>query len=185
MWDVNVNSSSTKWGWELDDNGIIVLSSVTKNKQSKSWGTTTLRISKTRALLGKSEKCDLYFSETIINASHQTASQAVELFSWWRHQMETFSALLANYARNSPVLVNYPHKGQWRRALMFSLMCVWINGWVNKRDFGDLIHHRAHYDVIVMLWRLWSVCGLVLSWICLNSSFPYSKMHSDYLFMCV
>ena len=26
--------------------------------------------------------------------------------------------------------VNSPHKGQWRGALMFSLSCVWINGWV-------------------------------------------------------
>ena len=27
--------------------------------------------------------------------------------------------------------VNSPHKGQWRGALIFSLICVWINGWVN------------------------------------------------------
>ena len=25
--------------------------------------------------------------------------------------------------------VNFPHRGQWRRALMLSLICVWINGW--------------------------------------------------------
>ena len=25
--------------------------------------------------------------------------------------------------------VNSPHKGQWRGALMFSLICVWINDW--------------------------------------------------------
>ena len=47
--------------------------------------------------------------------------------------------------------VNSPHKGQWRGALMFSLICVWINYWVNNREAGDLIRHRAHYDVIVML----------------------------------
>ena len=46
--------------------------------------------------------------------------------------------------------VNSPHKGQWRGALMFSLICVWINGWVNNGDAGDLRRHRAHYDVIVM-----------------------------------
>ena len=28
--------------------------------------------------------------------------------------------------------VNFPHKGQWRGALVFSLICVWINGWVNQ-----------------------------------------------------
>ena len=26
--------------------------------------------------------------------------------------------------------VNFPHKGQWRGAFMFSLICVWINDWV-------------------------------------------------------
>ena len=46
--------------------------------------------------------------------------------------------------------VNSPHKGQWRRALMFSLICVWINGWVTNREAGDLRHYRTHYDVIVM-----------------------------------
>ena len=33
---------------------------------------------------------------------------------------------------------------------MFSLICVWINGWVNNREAGDLRRHRGHYDVIVM-----------------------------------
>ena len=69
--------------------------------------------------------------------------------SWWRHQMETFSALLAFCAGNK--------KGQWRGALMFSLICVWINDWVNNREAGDLRRYRAHYDVTVMMnqiyWR--------------------------------
>ena len=46
--------------------------------------------------------------------------------------------------------VNYPHKGQWRGALMFSLICARINGWVNNHEAGDLRRNRAHYDVIVM-----------------------------------
>ena len=46
--------------------------------------------------------------------------------------------------------VNSPHKGQWRGALMFSLICAWINAWVNTREAGDLRRHRAHY-VIVMI----------------------------------
>ena len=33
---------------------------------------------------------------------------------------------------------------------MFSLIYVWINGWVNRRDTGDLKRYRAHYDVIEM-----------------------------------
>ena len=46
--------------------------------------------------------------------------------------------------------VNFPHKGQWRGALMFSLIYVWINGWVNNREAGDLRRQHDHYDVIVM-----------------------------------
>ena len=65
--------------------------------------------------------------------------------------MEIFSALLAFCAGNTPVPVNSPHKGQWRGALMFSLICAWANSWVNNRDAGDLRRHHAHYDVTVMI----------------------------------
>ena len=46
--------------------------------------------------------------------------------------------------------VNSLHKGQWRGALMFTLICARINGWVNNGEAGDLRRHRAHYDVTVM-----------------------------------
>ena len=46
--------------------------------------------------------------------------------------------------------VSFPHQGQCRGAVMFSLICVWINGWVNNREAGDLRHYRSHYDVSVM-----------------------------------
>ena len=46
--------------------------------------------------------------------------------------------------------VNSPHKGQWRGALMFTLICVWINGCVNNREAGDLRRYCAHYGVTVM-----------------------------------
>ena len=58
--------------------------------------------------------------------------------------------------------VNSPHKGQWRGALMFSLICAWINGWVSNRVADDLRHHRAHYDVTVMLkifGKWWPFCS--------------------------
>ena len=79
---------------------------------------------------------------------------------WWRHQMETFSALLALYAGNSPVPVNSPHKGQWRGALIFSLICAWINDRVKNREAGDLRRYRGHYDVIV---TIKGVCGIYYS----------------------
>ena len=41
-------------------------------------------------------------------------------------------------------------KGLWGGALMFSLICAWINGWLNNREAGDLRRHRDQYDVTVM-----------------------------------
>ena len=68
----------------------------------------------------------------------------------WRHQTETFFTILAICAGNSPFTDEFPHKGQWRGALMFSLTCAWIIGWVNNGEAGDFRRHRAHYDVTVM-----------------------------------
>ena len=48
-------------------------------------------------------------------------------------------------------LVKSPHKGQWRGALMFSLICVSTNSWVNNRSASDLRRHRDYYGIIVMM----------------------------------
>ena len=64
----------------------------------------------------------------------------------WKHFLRNWSFVQG--IRRSPV--NSPHKGQWRGALMFCLICAWINGWVNNREAGDLRLHRAHHDVTVL-----------------------------------
>ena len=46
--------------------------------------------------------------------------------------------------------VKSPHKGQPHGALMFSLICAWINGSVNPGEAGDLRRRYTHYDGIVM-----------------------------------
>ena len=70
--------------------------------------------------------------------------------------------------------VNFPHKGQWHGALMFSLNCARINGWVNNREAGDLRRIRAHYDVIVMYFFIplsqcliskFVICNFSLKWV--------------------
>ena len=86
-------------------------------------------------------------------AKHQYFAQYFHI-SWWRHQMEIFSASLALCAGKSPIPGNSLHKGQWHWALMFSLICAWINDWINNREAGDLRRHRGHYDVNVMLWKV-------------------------------
>ena len=64
--------------------------------------------------------------------------------------------------------VNSPHKGQWCGALMFSLICVWINSSANNREAGYLRRYRTHYDVIIMMltyhWWKWLHISLHLIW---------------------
>ena len=55
--------------------------------------------------------------------------------------------------------VNSPHKVQWRGALMFSMICVWINGGVNNREAGDLRSYRAHYCDVIMCQKQASRAG--------------------------
>ena len=81
--------------------------------------------------------------------------------------MEAFSALLALCAGNSPVPVNSTHKGQWRGALMFSLICARINDWVNNLEAGDLRRRLGHCDVIVMYWNVYMVTTKVNLPVCI------------------
>ena len=80
-------------------------------------------------------------------------STTVPVFIKWHDDVIKWK----HFPRNWPFVrgihrspVNSPHKGQWRGALMFSLICVWITGWVNNHQAGDLRRYRAHYDVTVM-----------------------------------
>ena len=117
------------------------------------------------------------------------------------------SALLVFCAGNSPVPVNSPHKGQWRGALMFSLICARRNRWVNNREAGDLRRHQAHYDVNVMsiffpltslwyfeTWRSCHVTVMYIQWlpfdpfgvkVRLHSHSPRDAIHPWYLYSCI
>ena len=76
-------------------------------------------------------------------------------FGVYRHHDDVIK--WKHFPRNWPFVrgihrppVNSPHKGQWRGALMITLICARINGWVNNCEAGDLRRNLAHYDVIVM-----------------------------------
>ena len=64
----------------------------------------------------------------------------------WKHLLR-YWPFVRGIHRSS---VNSPPKGQWRAALMFSLICACTNGLANHRDTGDLRRHIPHYDVAVM-----------------------------------
>ena len=86
--------------------------------------------------------------------------------AWWRHQMETFSALLILCTGNSPMTGDFTAQKPVTRNFDIFLLC-----WVNNRDAGDLRRHRAHYDVTVMT-RMWclSLCSSVTAY---NITFPF------------
>ena len=79
--------------------------------------------------------------------------------------------------------VNSPHKGQWRGAFMFSLICACINDWVNNLKAGDLRRHRAHYDVTVMIswpseaiWRQSSAWTLAQVMVCRHQAITWTNV---------
>ena len=58
--------------------------------------------------------------------------------------------------------VDFPRKGQWRRALMFSWICAYPSGWASSQDDGDLRLYRSNYDATAMNYILgntiWYIC---------------------------
>ena len=67
------------------------------------------------------------------------------------------SALLAICAGNSPVTDEFPVQRSVTRSFDVSLICAWLDGWVNNGETGDLRRHRAcplwrHRNVIKSLW---------------------------------
>ena len=64
--------------------------------------------------------------------------------------METFSALLAICAGNSPVPGEFP--AQWPVTRSFDIFFDLRpnNDWVNNGKASDLRRHRAYYDVIIV-----------------------------------
>ena len=88
--------------------------------------------------------------------SHDTEI-SLQAFSWWRHEMESFSALLALCAGNSPVTGEFPSQRPVTRNFDVLFDSRLNNSWVNNRDAGDFRRHRARYDVTVMFaWQILS-----------------------------
>ena len=71
--------------------------------------------------------------------------------SKWKHFLRYF---VMGFNRST---VDSRLKGQWRGALMLSLIFAWTNSWANNRDAVDLRRHRAHYYVTVMVCRCPSI----------------------------
>ena len=108
------------------------------------------------ASLAYTSKCGFFLS-SIVWCFHSR-----KCYVWYRlqddsHYVNMITSANGNIFRvNWPFVpgihwspVNSPHKGQWRGALMFSLICAWANGRVSNPDAGDLGHHDDH---VTSLW---------------------------------
>ena len=87
--------------------------------------------------------------------------------TWWCHQMETFSALLALCAGNSPVPVNSPHKGQWCGDLC-------LNKRLSKQLWGWWFETPS--------WSLWRQCNE--NTITVVNTSMYIKSFKFFVIMC-
>ena len=116
----------------------------------------------------------IFFGELVVVSFHDDVIK-------WKHFPRYWPFVRGIH--RSPV--NSPHTGQWRGALMFSLICTRINGWVNNGEAGHLRRHRAHYDVTVMSYTLkwydhclylpqvrcmvyWQITSVYLCYVCNN-----------------
>ena len=95
------------------------------------------------------EKLLIFCANEILNPL-QLGRPGQLTLTWWRHQMKTFSALLALCAGNSPVPVNSPHKCQWRWALIFSFD-LRLNKRLSKQPRGWWFETPP--------WSLWRQCN--------------------------
>ena len=82
----------------------------------------------------------------------ETSRPMLHTDSWWRHQMETFSALLAICAGNSPITGEFPAQRPVARSVdvFFYLR---LNKRLSKHSWGWWFE-TPYYDVIGMPWPL-------------------------------
>ena len=78
------------------------------------------------------------------------------ILSWWRHQMATFSALLARCARNSPVTGEFSAQRPmtWSFDVFFDLS---LNNRLSKQSWGWWFEMPLH-----SLWRHCNACNPLL-----------------------
>ena len=104
-------------------------------------------------------------------------SSTITKSTWWRHHMETLSALLALCEGNAPVTGGFhSQKGQWRGA----------NGKANNRGAGDLRHRRTNYDVTVMNYCTLKICRPICSTHQNHAQFlSFVVFFCDFIYWCI
>ena len=74
----------------------------------------------------------------------KSTSNNSQKITWWRHQMETFSASLTLCAGNSLMTCEFPSQRPVTRSFDVFFDLHWTNCWVSNQDAGDLRRHLVH-----------------------------------------
>ena len=114
---------------------------------------TLSRALESAILVIRTESCDVHYF-LYVHLSLMLPNKFLSSEFWvchdnvikWKH-FPSYCPFVRGIHR-SPL--NSPHKGQWRGALMFSLVYILTKGWANNREAGYLRRHRTHYGVTVM-----------------------------------
>ena len=112
------------------------------------YGAFIMRILKKINRVITAPHCILRFIHTVI-----VHSLLLKLYIWWRHQTETFSALLAICAGNSPVTGEFPAQRSVTRnfGVCFDLR---LNKRLSKQSLGWWLETPSH--------SLWRHCNVVI-----------------------
>ena len=112
------------------------------------WGESTIAIS--RGLFFCWQRYFRPVKRCLKNVLMMVSMRYADVIIKWKH-----------YPRNWPFVrgihrwqVDSSYKGQWRGALMSSVICVLTNVWANNVDAGNMRHYRAQYHVTIMLFTL-------------------------------
>ena len=81
----------------------------------------------------------------------------ISRITWWRLQMETFSALLAFCAGNSSAVGEFFAQ----RPVTRNFDVFFNDSWANNGDAGNLRRYRAHCFVSVMIWFITRPCFVI------------------------
>ena len=108
------------------------------------------------------------------------------IYTAWRMQkdMDTFPRHWPYVVKSIGHRLSPVWNGQWREALMFSLMCIWTNCWANSWVAGDLRRHGAHAASLPTMATLaWITLKLVITmtswWARWRLKSPASTVYSD------
>ena len=103
---------------------------------------------------------------------HQDPLLVAPVFTWWRHQMETFSALLALCAGNSPITGEFPSQRPVTRSFdVFFDLCLYkrlskqFRGWWFETPSGSLWRHcndtlATPHKLVGNATKMYAMCSL-------------------------